>query len=413
MCMVRDKRSVRRGETADASGGEPVGMHAAAAAQFASGVRVATSSATDVTSVLAEISAALAGETPGFLLAFASSRYDLAALAAGLGRAFPGVPHAGGSTAGEIGLAGLTETSVVVMAFPTAGFDIVSTPLPQTLDLTLEAGQEIVAGLRTALEARHGTLDPDRVFALTLLDGTAGAEERVLAVVQRALDEIPLVGGSCGDDLAFKKTFVMHDGVAETGCGLLLLVHTDHRFKVFKADHFDPTETKLVVTDCDAEARVVRELDADPAAAVYASVTGVEPGSLSPMSFASNPLLVKVGGEYYCRSIQKVNEDQSLSFYCAVDTGIVLTVARPRDMVDSLGATLAELDREVGGLDFVIGFDCVLRRLEAENRQVIRQVSDLMRHWHVVGFNTYGEQFRAMHLNQTFTGVAFGPRLSA
>jgi hypothetical protein len=26
-----------------------------------------------------------------------------------------------------------------------------------------------------------------------------------------------------------------------------------------------------------------------------------------------------------------------------------------------------------------------------------------------VGFGTYGEQYRSMHLNQTFTGIAFGP----
>jgi len=26
----------------------------------------------------------------------------------------------------------------------------------------------------------------------------------------------------------------------------------------------------------------------------------------------------------------------------------------------------------------------------------------------VIGFNTYGEQFNGMHLNQTFTGVAIG-----
>jgi hypothetical protein len=26
----------------------------------------------------------------------------------------------------------------------------------------------------------------------------------------------------------------------------------------------------------------------------------------------------------------------------------------------------------------------------------------------VIGFSTYGEQFRSMHLNQTFSGVAFG-----
>jgi len=26
----------------------------------------------------------------------------------------------------------------------------------------------------------------------------------------------------------------------------------------------------------------------------------------------------------------------------------------------------------------------------------------------VIGFNTYGEQFNGMHINQTFTGVAIG-----
>jgi hypothetical protein len=31
----------------------------------------------------------------------------------------------------------------------------------------------------------------------------------------------------------------------------------------------------------------------------------------------------------------------------------------------------------------------------------------------VIGFSTYGEQFSAMHLNQTFTGVALGRRAVA
>ena len=75
-----------------------------------------------------------------------------------------------------------------------------------------------------------------------------------------------------------------------------------------------------------------------------------------------------------------------------------------------LEEALERLDEELGGIDFVLGFDCVHRRLEAENRQVIRQISDIFRRFRVVGFNTYGEQFNAMHLNHTFTGVAFGRR---
>ena len=58
----------------------------------------------------------------------------------------------------------------------------------------------------------------------------------------------------------------------------------------------------------------------------------------------------------------------------------------------------------------MLGFDCVLRRLDAENRQIRHEVDALYRKYHVVGFHTYGEQFNAMHLNQTLTGIAFGPR---
>ena len=59
------------------------------------------------------------------------------------------------------------------------------------------------------------------------------------------------------------------------------------------------------------------------------------PDDLGPFSFASYPLVVKVGGDYYCRSIRNMNPDGSLSFFCAIDEGLVFTVARPRDMVRS------------------------------------------------------------------------------
>ena len=61
----------------------------------------------------------------------------------------------------------------------------------------------------------------------------------------------------------------------------------------------------------------------------------------------------------------------------------------------------------------ILGFDCVLRRLDARNRQVSRDISELYRENNVIGFGTYGEQYRSMHLNQTFTGIAFGLRQAA
>lgn len=66
-----------------------------------------------------------------------------------------------------------------------------------------------------------------------------------------------------------------------------------------------------------------------------------------------------------------------------------------------------ELRRDLGAIDMVLGFDCVLRKVDASSRQVLRRVSEIYQTNNVVGFNTYGEQYISMHLNQTFTGIAF------
>lgn len=190
-------------------------------------------------------------------------------------------------------------------------------------------------------------------------------------------------------------------------------MRTDLPFRVFKTDHFEPTSTRMVVTDCDPEARVVHELDAEPARRAFVAATGLDHDDLDRRDFAAHPLVVRVGGDYFCRSIQKMNPDGSFSFYCAIDTGVVLTLARTLDMAASLDRALAELDTDLGGLDFVVGFDCVHRRVEAEQSRSLGRISDVMRRWRVVGFNTYGEQFGAMHLNNTFTGIAFGRPRSA
>ncbi len=376
------------------------------------GIHVASSSLASAGAAIADIAADLSAYDIGFVLVFASSRYDPLEIVDGLDRLLPNVPHAGCSTAGEIGLGGITDSSIVALGFPRADFEIVCAPLEALSDFAIERGGELVNELRRRLPSfTHG--EGKDVFALTLLDGLCQREELVLSALQRALDDIPLVGGSSGDDLAFQDTFVFHGGRVMRDAGLLLLVRSERPFRVFKTDHFEPTSKKMVVTACDPDARVVSELDAEPAWAAFAEATHLDPATLSGMSFAEHPLLVRVGGEYYCRSIQKMNADGSLSFYCAIDTGVVLTVAHTKDMVTSLDEALTNLEAELGGLDFVLGFDCVHRRLEAESRQVIRQISDIFRKFRVVGFNTYGEQFNAMHLNHTFTGVAFGPRRSS
>lgn len=92
-----------------------------------------------------------------------------------------------------------------------------------------------------------------------------------------------------------------------------------------------------------------------------------------------------------------------------MENGIVLTAMRPGPLLANLQSLFEGLRQRLGPLLLTIGCDCVLRRLELESEgAAVAEVSALLRSQQVLGFNTYGEQFNGMHINQTFTGVAIG-----
>ncbi len=67
---------------------------------------------------------------------------------------------------------------------------------------------------------------------------------------------------------------------------------------------------------------------------------------------------------------------------------------------------MAELS-EGGAPANIIGCDCILRRIEAEQTQMSRELSDILSSHRVTGFSTYGEQIGPLHVNHTMSGVAF------
>jgi hypothetical protein len=152
----------------------------------------------------------------------------------------------------------------------------------------------------------------------------------------------------------------------------------------------------------------VHEIDGRPAAEAYAQLVGQDPHNLDPMRFAASPVTVQIGGTNYVRSISRALPDGSLRFFCAIDEGMVLRVAHSGDLAGNLQQALEQASEAVDGAALVLGCDCILRRLEVEQRGLVERVSALLAKHHAVGFNTYGEQYRGLHLNQTFTGIALG-----
>ncbi|MBV8534400.1 MAG: FIST C-terminal domain-containing protein [Alphaproteobacteria bacterium] len=361
---------------------------------------------------VAELHRAIGGPRTAFAVIFFSPQYDVNAIAAAVRERFGDTPVFGCTTAGEITPFGYISGGLCGIGFPADEFAVTSVLFEDLSNFevasTLEKTRLAVADQARTAASAFPDIVGTKCFALLLVDGLSVREEQLVSAIANALGDMPLVGGSAGDDMNFRRTWILHGGRCVPNAASLLLVTARRRFLAFKTEHFLNTDKKMVVTGAKPAERIVTELNAEPAAREYARVIGVDGERLTPMTFAAHPVLVRVAGQYHVRAIQKVNPDDSLTFFCAIEEGLVLTVAKSVDVVHDLEDLFQRIQRELGEPDLIIGCDCVLRNVEIEQRQLKRTVSELFVRNGVIGFCTYGEQFNSMHVSQTFTGIAIG-----
>jgi hypothetical protein len=165
---------------------------------------------------------------------------------------------------------------------------------------------------------------------------------------------------------------------------------------------------ELVITEADPEKRIIFEINGEPAAQVYAESLGLSVDELTPTIFSRNPLVLSLGDEPYVRSIQKWNADFSLTCYCAIEEGLIISIGRAEDPIETFRQSFEKVHEIIPDPRVIIGCDCILRRLQFEEEGLEEPISDIMRQNNVIGFSTYGEQYNGLHVNQTFTGVAIG-----
>ena len=365
--------------------------------------RLGASRAQDPRAAVEELRAAI--EQPGMqiVLLFCSPGYDLDVMGAAIRDAFA-CPVIGCTSAGQLGPAGYQRGGIAGASL--ASDELVARPY---LVSPLSGVRERVAELTTRIGPRLSDLPAGRrAFGFTLIDGLAKVEEGLAATLYQSLGDVPIAGGSAGDDLRFERTAVYWDGAFLSDAAVITIFETSHPFRTFKLQNFRPTDKKLVITAADPSSRLVSEIDGFPAADAYAELLGLRVDQLDARVFSAHPLMLRMGDDYYVRSIQKVNADHGLVFHCAIDEGLVLTIGTELDPLATLELGLGDIERSVGTPSLIIGCDCVLRRLDLERGDLIAPAGRLLAAHRVIGFNTYGEQINAVHVNQTFTGIALG-----
>ncbi len=371
-------------------------------------VKKGASTSKDAATAARELHAAIYDEHAVLTVFYCSPSYDLDALGKAIRDLFGDSAVIGCTTAGEITPLGYLEGALTGVSLSSPNMHAKTVRVDNLKQFELARGDEAAAAVLAGLRSEGVTPTGANSFGFLLADGLSMQEEALVASIYRNLGTIQLFGGSAGDGTRFTKTFLYHDGAFRTDCAVFTLVESSSPFVVFKTEHFVASREKMVVTGADPARRIVTEINGEPAGLEYARAVGLEIAELTPLIFACHPVVVKIGGQVFVRSIQKVNEDGSLTFFCAIDEGVVLTVAEGIDMVSDLENTFARVRRQIGQPAVVLGCDCILRFIETGQKGIRERIGQLMTANNVVGFSTYGEQFNAMHVNQTFTGVALG-----
>jgi len=354
-----------------------------------------------------ELLAASLGPGPfSLVLLFVSPEANVLPTVSHAALAWPDARIAGCTTAGEISSAGYDDGSIVAVGFHARYFAAETLLVSDLSTLVASELSDALLHLRQTLARESGHFPEE--FALLLVDGLSTREDELASALAAGTGAMPLIGGSAGDGARFRETLVFDRDRVLANAAVISVMRSSCPMRTFKMDHIKPTERRMVVTEADPSARIVRRINAEPAVHEYARLIGMHPESINTLTFAIHPLTVRMGERHYVRAIQRVLPSGELLFFSAIDEGMVLTIAEPRDLVTHLADELQAMKQPRDPVA-ILAFDCVLRRIEAEETQMTGRVSELLRKHGVIGFSTYGEQIGPMHVNHTMTGLAFYP----
>lgn len=364
-----------------------------------SGLPVVLSEPGDAPDLVARLLVGLGPAAPAAVLLFASPATDLPGLAAGLHAGLGGATVIGCSSAGEFACDGYGTGRVVAVGLPASHFRTEAVWLKPLSGLAVS---DWMADLRALLTRFEGQPHRHR-FGLLLIDGLSRQEELVAATVDAVAHRLPVLGGSAGDGLRFAETCLVLDRDSHPDSAIFAVVETDFALEQVVFDHFSPSGERMVVTAAVPEERLILEINAEPAAEEYARLIGLPVQALNPRSFAENPLLVRMGGQYHVRAIREVTPEGGLTLMSSIETGVLLALGRADDLTHGFEARLQALGRRPV---LILAFDCILRRLALEQAGLEPAVARIFADWRIAGFNTYGEQHGGVHVNQTFVGLA-------
>ena len=219
------------------------------------------------TTAAKEAQSKLDGHTPAIIFAFSSIDYDQHKVVEGVREIFPDTPVMGGSAAGEITSWSTVFDGVNVMAIAT---DQIQFSMGIGYNVSTNSYGAAAEAAQDLLNNNNGTLPQ---LVITLFDGMSGDGEDLVRGVQSVLGEnIPLIGGSAGDDYKFEQTFEYYKDQVVTDAAICIGLTGDFSYGFGIRHGWQPVGLPLTVTKADGV--LLQEVDNKPALNIYEDYFG-------------------------------------------------------------------------------------------------------------------------------------------
>lgn len=397
------------------------------------------------------------GKKPTFGLVFCSGgKYGkndktIQKLVDGAHSIFGDTPWVGCTTCGEISNSGATTNSCVACVISSdylqvgigVGNDVHRNPIEagekavREATLNLKREKIITPYLRYLAEKRKTSAELMQMYSYFVLlfspghtlDGS-GLEDGVVEGVYKIIGkQIPVIGGTAGDDARMLKTYEFTNGKIYDDAAIATAISTGVRVGFSFGHGYVPTGETCVVTKSDGY--LVHEIDKKPAADSYAKLLGMkltelwgtktrimmkmtpfakfaikffsakmDPKTIHFSSIAyTNPLgVVDIHGNIAVRIPLKVTNNNKLLFAEKLPKNMILNKLKvnPKKVLDSETHAIdgAKTDANAPPKIMFI-FDCALRKIfalgEKKVDKIIKSIKTRYKDTEIIGFGSMGE----------------------
>lgn len=314
----------------------------------------------------------------------------------------------GCTSSGEIGTnEGITKGGISAVAFGDNSMEVEAVVLEKITKVPLLYRGEIIEKLNK-LSYRELQSNYNNLTGLLLVDGLSASEEKVLSVLNSIFDgNLPLIGGSAGDDLKFKETLLALNGKVYKDSAVFTMIKSKLKMKIYRENIFESQGIEMVITKADEKNRKIIEINNKPAKTAYAQLLGVNKNSLDNY-ILQNPIGRKVGDSIYISSIASI-ENESLNMYAQVFENSRTEILKEKNPIETQKETINKIKKDFNEICGLFCVNCILRSLEFEKKGLLAQWSKNFKNTSEYGgFVSYGEQYNKQHLNQTLTLLVLG-----